>query len=149
MNIASLLRTNKGFTLFEMLIVLMILLVVVSIIPFILTTVIEQTKPGNVTEQEVAVFFQYLARDVREAVLVDFNQDHLVLTKGNEDVIRYQMWNENRVRRNVNGLGHVLMLEDVVMFQCDEMEAVVHCIVELENGQSYEKSMIPMLKVLE
>ncbi|MCK0472589.1 competence type IV pilus minor pilin ComGF [Halalkalibacter sp. APA_J-10(15)] len=149
MNIASLLRTNKGFTLFEMLIVLMILLVIASMIPLIITTVIEQMKPGNVKEQEVTVFFQYLDRDVRETISVDYSHDHLVLTKGNKDVIRYQMWNENRVRRNVNGLGHVLMLEDVFMFRCDEMKAMVHCAVVLENGRTYEKSMIPMLKVLE
>ncbi|WP_231686868.1 ComGF family competence protein [Bacillus sp. JCM 19034] len=48
------------------------------------------------------------------------------------------------MRRTVNGLGHVLMLEGVQAFLCEQEDLLMRCHIELQNGRLFDRTMIQM-----
>ncbi|WP_062048157.1 prepilin-type N-terminal cleavage/methylation domain-containing protein [Bacillus sp. JCM 19034] len=74
-------QRNSGFTFFEMLIVITVLFVIVTLIPMIMKQAINNVKFDVVSDQEVTVFFQYLARDMREAKQYELDGNAILLKK--------------------------------------------------------------------
>jgi competence protein ComGF len=142
MNVVCWLRNKKGFTLLEMLIVLSLFLIIVAVFPLIMKTLVSGYHVEMIASQQVTIFFNHLARDIREAVEVDGDNNGLTLTKSNEDKFRIELLPSKQIRRTRNGEGHVLLLEQVTTFSCSTSVQVVYCQLELNSGYRTTKSML-------
>lgn len=131
-------KDERGFTLLEMLVSLSLLIVVVSLFPSFLRTMTESDE----ATLQTAVFFNHLARDIREAHEVAIGLESIEVTKKNGD--RYlieRVARTNQIRRMRNRQGHVLMLDDVRSFHCTASGRLVTCAVERLNGDTLERTI--------
>ncbi|NEU29633.1 ComGF family competence protein [bacterium LRH843] len=141
MNTAYWHRNERGFTLIEMLLVLSILLLLVSFFPAFMKIIVTGHELEN--DSDIMVFFNHLARDVREAKVVETgNRMILVRMSEKERYLTELIPSTNQIRRLRNGVGHVLLLERVKSFQCHSSGQIVHCGVEMLNGKKQSRSMI-------
>ncbi|MBP3952342.1 competence type IV pilus minor pilin ComGF [Bacillus suaedae] len=137
---------RKAFTLIELLIVLSILLLILSILPPMIQTVATGLQTGSTSPRELTVFFSHLSDEVRESSFIDLRPGKLILHKADGDRITIELYSSTKIRRTVNGAGHVLMLEGVKTFYCDNEDILIQCEVIMQDGLTYRKSLIPLYK---
>lgn len=134
-------RDEKGFTLLEMLLVLSLILLLLSLFPLIMNVNLSASKviPGQ--EQDVTMFFNHLSKDIREATEVVGGRNQLLIEKGRNESLFIELMPSQQIRRQRNGLGHVLLLERVQSFTCNTTRRLVRCEVELTNGVKKQRTM--------
>lgn len=144
MNIASLLQSERAFTLIEMLLVLSILLLLLAFFPSLMSVVVTGHQLKDQSSQDMTIFFNHLARDVKEAREIETGYDFIQIEKGDGDRYVIERISSNKLRRQRNYAGHVLLLEDVRSFQCTPLHQLIQCEVVRLNGMKMTRS-IPYL----
>ncbi|PWU68527.1 ComGF family competence protein [Gracilibacillus dipsosauri] len=102
-------------------------------------TIISQHK--NDKDLEVFQFFHFLEDEWKLADQVKIDHNQLIFEHTNGDKINYSLY-QKTIRRQVNGLGHEIMLREVESWNLSRA-AMVHLSLVMKGGKQYEKKLIP------
>lgn len=105
-------RSNKAFTLLEMLINMAVVMIVISIIPMILIQIYQFN--GRSTDHHdinTALFLREIATELKNAKDVTVRDGKLRIAL-RADLITYECVHD-RIVRKVNGEGYIIMLEGI------------------------------------
>ncbi|WP_306985526.1 ComGF family competence protein [Alkalicoccobacillus murimartini] len=102
---------------------------------------------GYYSKIELNIFSNQLAVDVREAEVM-ITEDKRVYLLKNDEEIRYELISGS-IRRFVGNRGYVPMLDSVESFSCSELEGLLTCYTEMQNGLSNERVMSSMYQKME
>lgn len=130
-------KSEKGFTLIEMLITFSILLVILAIITPFIQVIFNSTTENNLHEWNV--FVQQMKLEFREATIVTVSNENKILSfKNNQNqTIKYELYG-TQLRRRVNDTGHEILIQNVKSISFDtEMNGVMVKLNTLENN-SYQ-----------
>ncbi len=142
MSVVSLRQDERGFTLIEMLFVLLLFVLSLSFLPTLMSAILTGHSLKGETTQHMSVFFNHVARDIREAQAVELGIGAIFIDKGNGDRFTIErLPKTNQIRRLRNGAGHVLMLEEVSSFQCSSNNQLIDCTVKLLSGEKMRRVM--------
>lgn len=131
-------RAQGGFTLLEMLFVLMIVLSATALLPIMFSVLSKWLiVPNQLHPFEWEVAIGQLTMDVREATEITIQNEELQLTF-NQDIISFEKFNDS-LRRRVNGQGHEIILQHIHSLEFHYANNGVRVnILDLE-GNKYEK----------
>ncbi|WP_181350099.1 competence type IV pilus minor pilin ComGF [Thalassobacillus sp. CUG 92003] len=129
-------QSKNGFTLFEVLISLMVLLIILP-----MATAIISLLQVNDSQHELAVqqFFQFIDYELSRAETSRVSPQALDFTRLDGDHVRFESYN-GAIRRRVNERGHELLLNEVehITFTL-KSPRLLSVTVKINKGESYEK----------
>lgn len=128
---------EKGFTLIEVLITLMIILALTAVLPSLMISSV-RTSAFDHQDEEAQLFYVLVAKEVRGAASVVTNGKTLTLTKPSGDTITFEMFG-NVIRRRVNGTGHEVVLQGVKGMSIEVSGPRVKVGLVLTNGSTKEE----------
>jgi competence protein ComGF len=106
-------KSEKGFTLVEMLVSFTLFLIIVSFLPIIIPLAKQTYNPDfSMNEMEWEIFINQLAMEYREAKEVKIHASTLTLKMENNQVITYERY-EDKIRRRVDESGHEVVLQHI------------------------------------
>lgn len=143
-------QRNAGYTLTEVIIYLGLFSMLITITsPFVHYYMKVDLLEQLPLEREVQIFFQQLEREVHSGAAYSIQGGRLIIST-TEGHISFQQLGSN-VRRQVNGTGHVVMLQHVESIAWREIDAMLFEVaVELSLGeQSYQVRRVIGLRVEE
>ncbi|MFP8640203.1 competence type IV pilus minor pilin ComGF [Priestia aryabhattai] len=106
-------KSEKGFTLVEMLVSFTLFLIIVSFFPIIIPLAKQTYNPDfSMNEMEWKIFVNQLAMEYREAKEVRIHATTLTLKMENNQVITYERY-EDKIRRRVDESGHEVVLQHI------------------------------------
>ncbi|MGE7759278.1 competence type IV pilus minor pilin ComGF [Peribacillus sp. NPDC097895] len=139
------LRKNDGFTMIEMLFSLMILmttsLFVLQLFSIIHTQMVANDK---LNPKEWEVFTMQMQQEVRSSKVQDVMGNKLYLLSG-EQLSSIEQY-EDMVRRRVNGMGHEVILQNILEFEVkkDGNFIVIH--ITDKAGTTFSRRFHPFLR---
>lgn len=106
-------KSEKGFTLVEMLVSFGLFLIIVSFFPIIIPLAKQTYNPDfSMNEMEWEIFVNQLAMEYREAKEVGIHATTLTLKMENNQIITYERY-EDKIRRRVDESGHEVVLQHI------------------------------------
>ncbi|MEW4226846.1 competence type IV pilus minor pilin ComGF [Priestia megaterium] len=106
-------KSEKGFTLVEMLVSFALFLIIVSLFPIIIPLAKQTYNPDfSMNEMEWEIFVNQLAMEYREAKEVRIHATTLTLKMENNQIITYERY-EDKIRRRVDESGHEVVLQHI------------------------------------
>ncbi|MGG0460652.1 competence type IV pilus minor pilin ComGF [Priestia aryabhattai] len=106
-------KSEKGFTLVEMLVSFTLFLLIVSFFSIIIPLAKQTYNPDfSMNEMEWEIFVNQLAMEYREAKEVRIHATTLTLKMENNQVITYERY-EDKIRRRVDESGHEVVLQHI------------------------------------
>jgi competence protein ComGF len=127
---------DQGFTLIEMILSLFIFLVIVSMLPIGVRTVLDEgVFESGIRRMEWEVFSSQVKKDIRTADQITILVDKLLLKK-NGKIILYEKYGSN-MRRRVDYQGHEIMIQNLSGFQFGEIKEGVEIMATDLNGDLY------------
>ncbi|MBU3572462.1 prepilin-type N-terminal cleavage/methylation domain-containing protein [Priestia aryabhattai] len=106
-------KSEKGFTLVEMLVSFTLFLIIVSFFPIIIPLAKQTYNPDfSMNEMEWEIFVNQLAMEYREAKEVRIHATTLTLKMETNQVITYERY-EDKIRRRVDESGHEVVLQHI------------------------------------
>lgn len=106
-------KSEKGFTLVEMLVSFTLFLIIVSFFPIIIPLAKQTYNPDfSMNEMEWEIFVNQLAMEYREAKEVRIQATTLTLKMENNQIITYERY-EDKIRRRVDESGHEVVLQHI------------------------------------
>ncbi|MBM7650463.1 competence protein ComGF [Bacillus ectoiniformans] len=137
------LKNNRGFTLLEALLVLLIFLSVAALFPMLfreIDQVNQQLQPERKAEWEL--FVVQLRRELGFSTDWSATEGKLTFSHETENVMieKYQQ----HLRRRVNGTGHELILLNIQSVRFFWEGKVLIMQAEFMNGEKEEASFLPM-----
>lgn len=130
----NLLQGQRGFTLIESLLSLYILTFVSTLIIMLLSTLFFQMDNATIQPLEWENFIIQSQSELREVNDWWVDNDIIHFTSTDNEHVTYSLY-KNVIRRQVNGTGHEVLLQNVGMFSCNKLENGVELIVTDTNGQ--------------
>ncbi|WP_324254340.1 competence type IV pilus minor pilin ComGF [Staphylococcus kloosii] len=111
----------KAFTMIEMMLAMLIMLILVQLIPFLLKTiVIFNTNITSVADIELEFFLRDMIKDYKETNKVTIvNNSNIRFQK--DDTTYYYKFKNNKVIKEVNNSGNITMLYNVMAFNVTEL----------------------------
>lgn len=107
------LKDNDGFTMIEMLLSILFLLIIVSIIPFLFKSIYTFKEYAlNHSDYEILMFRKDLSSEVKDAKIEikRFNQG--IKFEHNSNTTEYTLLN-SKIFKSINGKGHITLLNNV------------------------------------
>ncbi|WP_456278305.1 competence type IV pilus minor pilin ComGF [Bacillus sp. AK128] len=128
---------RNGYTLLEMLLVLLIIITICSLIPLVFS-ILEKwiEKPSSLHPFEWEVATAQLGFDIREANIIRIEGERLVLVDINGYETSYESY-QNNVRRRVNGTGHEIILQNIRTARYHYIDSGIMVTVEDLDGTEY------------
>lgn len=120
----------------EHLIGLSLLTLVALLLPNFLLTIQAKT---SVVQPDIVIFLNHVSKEVKEADAIMWRDDTIFIYQ-KDTVITYELRNNKRIKRYLDGKGVVIMAEDVKEFTCSLQEISYFCQIELESGKRYERT---------
>ncbi|WP_394530465.1 competence type IV pilus minor pilin ComGF [Priestia aryabhattai] len=106
-------KSEKGFTLVEMLVSFALFLIIVSFFPIIIPLAKQTYNPDfSMNEMEWEIFVNQLAMEYREVKEVRIHATTLTLKMENNQIITYERY-EDKIRRRVDESGHEVVLQHI------------------------------------
>lgn len=141
-------KSQKGFTLIEMLISFMVFLLIVFSLPLFLKILNEWTTPkSHVNPLEWQVFIQQSKIEIREASEIYIDDETLKLTKYNGEIVSYEMY-DDKLRRRVNSRGHEILLQNVKSVTYKPEHNGVTIICYGEDNQQYSARISSLINIV-
>lgn len=140
------LRNNEGFTMIEMLLSLVIFMIISTLVLQIFTSVNRLTLNHTFHQKEWEMFTLQLQSEIRNSTeqLVADNKLYLLV---NERIVTIEYYSrQNMVRRQVDGVGHEVMLQEVKHFDVEKEANQI--IVQLSDyeGNQYRREFHSFLR---
>lgn len=142
---SAMLRKDNGFTMIEMLISLVVFMMLAFLVSQIFLTVRENiTKKDQLHLKEWEIFSIQLKNEIRNSKDQSvINNKLYLLTRGNIVTIEHY---KNIVRRQVDGMGHEIMLQNVADFQVKQDGSAIIIQVTDNEGLKYNRRFHPYFK---
>lgn len=130
------LLNNRGYTLLEMLISLMILMTIASILPIGMGTILNDgVFESGIQRMEWDVFSSQVKKEIRTADEMTVRADKILLRKDGK-VILYEKYGTN-MRRRVDYQGHEILIQNLSSFQFEKIPMGVQIIATDVNGDMF------------
>lgn len=131
-------NNEYGFTLVELLVSFSVLLVVCASLPLLLKSLHNLTfTPVTIHPLELDVFVQQVNNEIRAGKELYVVRNVLTIVNNDDEKITYEYY-QNRIRRRVNGTGHVIALQNVFSFFVTETSNGAILQITGLNGEKYE-----------
>ncbi|WP_198508040.1 competence type IV pilus minor pilin ComGF [Bacillus sp. FJAT-42315] len=137
--------SNKGFTLVESLLILMVFMMLAALFPMIYGTVYhvnEQLEPGRKSEWELFVI--QLRKEMYNAQSWTPANDKLFYHQAGQKISIEQY--QQSVRRRINGMGHEIMLKEVESIQFYWANETLCAKVVFTNGEEEQAQFYSLLE---
>jgi competence protein ComGF len=129
---------NHGFTLLEMLMVLLVVLLVISFLPLLLDVHWLKEDPVNrFNRLEWQVFLQQLKNEIRESKQLESSGQILYVYKPTGERVSFEKYGQ-LIRRRVNSQGNEIVLQSLSDVQYELTNNGVRIIVITTEGERYE-----------
>jgi competence protein ComGF len=133
-------QNEKGFTLVEALIALMVFCILMAFLPLGIRTVLsDEYLNRRIQRLEWEVFNSQIKKEVRVSHQVTVQNNKLLLQK-NGDTILYEKYGTN-IRRRVNFSGHEILLQNVASVQFRTLPQGYSLEVIGTDGEEYETNV--------
>lgn|SRR5690625_155146 len=132
------LKSESGFTFFEMLLVLTILMITFPFIIFLLQQMQQFDDQENISVQH---FFTFLHRDALRAQEVYNENNRLFFVINEHETASVERYN-HVIRRRVNDKGHEIYVRDIESLLIQPLEYGFHIKITTLEGESYEKTIV-------
>ncbi len=130
-------KSDKGFTILEMLVVLLIVMTLTSLFPILFSILSQWTnEQSRLHPFEWEVAMSQLLMEVREGKEIRIRDGNLELTNYDNKVISYEKYS-NMLRRRVNGKGHEVILQQIQSAQFSLFQGGVRLLVTDQEGAEY------------
>lgn len=130
-------KSEKGFTLVEMLVSFTLFLLIVSFFPIIIPLAKQTYNPDfSMNEMEWEIFVNQLAMEYREAKEVRIHATTLTLKMENNQVIAYERY-EDKIRRRVDESGHEVVLQHIknIMYEQQKERLLIRLTDGVNKGR--------------
>ncbi|MED3935297.1 competence type IV pilus minor pilin ComGF [Priestia megaterium] len=130
-------KSEKGFTLVEMLVSFTLFLLIVSFFPIIIPLAKQAYNPDfSMNEMEWEIFVNQLAMEYREAKEVRIHATTLTLKMENNQVITYERY-EDKIRRRVDESGHEVVLQHIknIMYEQQKERLLIRLTDGVNKGR--------------
>jgi competence protein ComGF len=130
-------KSEKGFTLVEMLVSFTLFLLIVSFFPIIIPLAKQTYNPDfSMNEMEWEIFVNQLAMEYREAKEVRIHATTLTLKMENNQVITYERY-EDKIRRRVDESGHEVVLQHIknIMYEQQKERLLIRLTDGVNKGR--------------
>ena len=130
-------KSEKGFTLVEMLVSFGLFLIIVSFFPIIIPLAKQTYNPDfSMNEMEWEIFVNQLAMEYREAKEVRIHATTLTLKMENNQVITYERY-EDKIRRRVDESGHEVVLQHIknIMYEQQKERLLIRLTDGVNKGR--------------
>ncbi|MFC7370417.1 competence type IV pilus minor pilin ComGF [Fictibacillus iocasae] len=143
-------RNNKcgnelGMSLIELLIALAMIVTVAACIPLLMNVITTAGKEGKGTAiEETEMFYHDIGTEIRAAKEVSVLQGKLVVKVKTDDTAVFSLY-QDKIRKQVNGTGHEIWLQNVSSFKPVMTAGVLSLQITDKNGMKKERSyrMLP------
>lgn len=132
----KIIRNQKGFTLIESLLSLYILSFISILLIMLLSTLLFQTNSKKLHPFELENFVIQAQSELREANEWGVNNNVIFMTSRHDEHITYSTYNE-LIRRQVEGRGHEVLLQNVSSFSCEEFDNGIKLNITDINGNKF------------
>lgn len=139
-------KKANGFTIIEVLVAFSIFLLIASVIPQFIKTI--SFEPKLLQRLETSIFFQQFVFDVQKSGNVYADHNSLYLQQDNE-IVTYAYF-QQKIRRQVNGKGHEIVLQNVSNVEFSEWNNGIDVKVEDIYNQTFKrriKHLLPLDKM--
>lgn len=127
---------DSGYTLLEMILSLMIFLIIVSILPIGLRTVLnEEVFESGIRSMEWEVFSGQIKKEIRCADEMTVQAEKILLKKDGK-VILYEKYGTS-MRRRVEYQGHEILIQNLSSFQFNKIPRGVQIFATDLNGDMH------------
>lgn len=135
------LRLNKGFTLSEVLLALLVFMIMASLILQIMLVVEpSQVKAKQLNKLEWELFINNVKREVRMGELITVKETKMYINHG-ETVISIEQYG-TLLRRRVDNTGHEVMLHNVKNFSVVKQDQLIILQIIDTNDKEYTVQMM-------
>ncbi len=107
-----------------------------------LFSVTRESQHSTFLNEEVMIFFNHLAQEVRGAMHLQSSNNGVLIYRWDGDVIRMQRQNNSFIMYQRNNQGQVRMLREIQRFACTHELSLLFCEVITKDGQLFERSFI-------
>ncbi|HHU19495.1 MAG TPA: prepilin-type N-terminal cleavage/methylation domain-containing protein [Bacilli bacterium] len=129
------LQTERGFTIVELLLSLVILAMILLITPIITSNIHHQPQTERFSVQQ---FFHAATDEIQSNQLSEKDQYRIILTTSTNEQIVLSKYNDT-IRRQVNRTGHEVLLRDVKQLAIEYNDQYLLIKLEMKSEQKYEK----------
>jgi competence protein ComGF len=130
-------KSEKGFTLVEMLVSFTLFLLIISFFPIIIPLAKQTYNPDfSMNEMEWEIFVNQLAMEYREAKEVGIHATTLTLKMENNQIITYERY-EDKIRRRVDESGHEVVLQHIknIMYEQQKERLLIRLTDGVNKGR--------------
>lgn len=133
-------KNQKGFTLIESLLSLYILTFVTTLSIMILSSLFFHVNSQMIPSFELENFVIQTQNEFREANEWSVDKDTVRITSRYDEHITYSYYN-NKIRRQVEGSGQEVLLQNVNTFTCEKLENGIKFIISDKNRKMYIRNI--------
>jgi len=134
----DLMRNESGFTFFEMLLILSIIIITLPFITFLLQKMNDNGHQDHISVQQ---FFNFVQKDAEKAEEVYHENNRLFFVLNPYETAAIERY-DNVIRRNVNGKGHEIYLRGIQSIDIEPVDFGFHLTVTTAKGEPYEKTIV-------
>ncbi|MEC5422262.1 ComGF family competence protein [Virgibacillus sp. C22-A2] len=131
-------QNNRGFTFISTLLLIIILALTLPFAGYLLKASSYTVNPDEISIQ---LFFQFLRNDMINATDYQVSSSSLSLNLDNGNTATIGSYN-NQIRRQVNGLGHEVYLQNVKEWNLIPLSYGFHATITSLEGEIYEKTIV-------
>lgn len=130
-------KTERGFTLYTLLLVISVLIICIPIYGAILRAIPDKSYYDEISIQQ---FFQLLQQECNKATSIHADNHHIIMLSHNGERISFEQYG-NLIRRQVNHLGHEIYLRDIESWNIVHVTNGLRIKITSLKGEHYEKTI--------
>jgi competence protein ComGF len=136
--ISNHLRNKQGFTLIEALLALFIFMIISTLFTLILSHLIPNRNQQGIHAFEWENFIEQAKVEIREANEYHVDSNIIYFTLQNGTTSTFSKY-KNLIRRQVDGTGHEVLVQQVSDFSCKEIANGIEVTVTDVNGKIHRR----------
>lgn len=142
----KLLNNEKGFTLVESLLSLLIFMIISAMLAMILSVLLSRVYEQSIHPFEWENFIKQAQMDLREAENWKVEEDKILFTMIDGGVASYEIY-KALLRRQVAGTGHEVLLQNVSQMKCEVIVDGVEIHVTDTSGNVFKRKLIDIADI--
>lgn len=133
-------RNEEGFTLIESLFSLYILTFVTTLFIMLLSTLFFKHNEQAIHPFELENAIIQIQNEYREANEWSVDKNSVQMTTRYDELVTYSLYN-NLIRRQVSGRGHEVLLQNVSILKCEQLDNGVKFIIIDLKGKVFVRNI--------
>lgn len=137
---------DRGFTLVEMLLALIVFLMIASAFPLAIKIILnERVNASGIQRMEWEIFSSQVKKEMRSADQMTVSTDKILLKSGSNTII-YDKYGAN-IRRRVNFKGYEILMQNLSSFQFKRIPEGVEISATDTQGKRYITRIQNFIKI--